>query len=71
MIHWTWTYKKHLGYLTGLGSILLYITLGLIKWINQAEMPLEKCEDFLLELFVKQFPIQSSPLSLDQIMCHI
>ena len=33
-------------------------------------MPLEKYEDFL-ELSIKQFVIQSSPISLDQIMCDV
>ena len=33
---------------------------GLIKWVNQGEMSLEKYED-LLELSVKQFVMQSSP----------
>ena len=33
-------------------------------------MPLEKNEDFL-ELSVKQFLIQSSPISLGQIMCGV
>ena len=38
-----------------------------MKWINQEEMPLERYEDFL-ELSVKQYVIQSSPISLGQIM---
>ena len=62
--------KKHLDYLTGLGLILLYIQLGLIKRINQAEMPLEKYEDFL-ESTVKQFVIRTkcnSP-TLDNVWC--
>ena len=33
-------------------------------------MPLENYEDFL-ELPVKQFVIQSSPISLDHIMCGL
>ena len=33
-------------------------------------MPLETYEDFL-ELSVKQFVIQSSPISLGQIMCGV
>ena len=33
-------------------------------------MPLENYEDFL-ELSVKQFVIQSSPISLGQIMCGV
>ena len=37
----------HLDWLTEIGLIFLYIGLGLIKWINQVEMPLEKYEDFL------------------------
>ena len=56
-----------MDYLTGLGLILLQIGLELKKWINQEEMPLEKYEDFL-ELSVKQFVMQSSPVSLGQIM---
>ena len=59
---------KSLNYLTGLGFILLYIGVGLKKWINQEEMSLEKYEDFL-ELSVKQIVIQSHPMSLGQIMC--
>ena len=35
--------------------------------VNQEKMPLENYEDFL-ELSVKQFIIQSSPVSLGQIM---
>ena len=62
--------EQHLGHLTGLGLILLYIGLGLIKWNNQAEMPLEKYEDFL-ELSVKQLVIQSSPISLGQIISGV
>ena len=62
--------EKHLDYLTGLGLILLYIEPGLSKWINQAQMPIEKYEDFL-ELSVKQLVIQSSPISLGQIMCGV
>ena len=34
--------KKHLDFLAGFELILLYIVLGLIKFIIQAEMPLEK-----------------------------
>ena len=48
--------EKHLDCLTGLRLILSYIKLGLIKWINQAETPLENYLDFL-ELFVKQLII--------------
>ena len=59
-----------MNYLTGLGLILLYIGVGLKKWINQEQMPLEKYEDFL-ELSVKQFVIQSNPISLGQIMCGV
>ena len=33
-------------------------------------MALENCEDFL-ETFVKQFVIQSSPISIGQIMCGV
>ena len=57
----------------GLGMDLFwfYYTLdldcGLIKWINQGEMSLEKYED-LLELSVKQFVMQSSLSFLGQIM---
>ena len=58
-----------------MGLILLYIGIGLKKWINQEEMPLEKYEDFL-KLSVKQFYklqsntiLQSNPISLGQIMC--
>ena len=61
---------KSLNYLTGLEFILLYIGVGLKKWINQEQMPLEKYEDFL-ELSVKQFVIQSNPISLGQIMCGV
>ena len=61
---------RDLDYLTGLGLILLYIGLGLIKWINQAETPLENYEDFF-ELSVKQFVIQSSSISLGQVMCGV
>ena len=57
-----------MNYLTELGLILSYIGVGLKKWINQEEMALEKYEDFL-ELSVKQFEIQSNPISLGQIMC--
>ena len=60
-----------------MGLILLYIGIGLKKWINQEEMPLEKYEDFL-KLSVKQFYklqsntiLQSNPISLGQIMCGV
>ena len=59
-----------MDYLTGLGLILLWIGLGLKKWFNQEEMPLAHHEDFL-ELSVKQFVIQSSPVSLGHIMCGV
>ena len=59
-----------MNYLTGLGLILVYIRVGLKKWTNQEEMPLEKCEDFL-GLSVKQFVVQSNPISLSQIMCGV
>ena len=59
-----------MDYLIGLGLILLSIELELKKWIDQEEMPLEKYEDFL-ELSVKQFVIQSNPISLGQIMCGV
>ena len=62
--------EKHLEYLAGLALIVLYIGLGLIKWINQAEMPLEKYKDFL-ELSVKQLVIKSSSIFLGQIMCGV
>ena len=62
--------EKDLDFLTGLGLISLCIGLGLVKWINQTEMPLEKYEDFL-ELYVKQLAIQSSPISLGQLMCGV
>ena len=55
-----------MNYLTGLGLILLYIGVGLKKWINQEEMPLEKYDDFV-ELCVKQFVIQSKPIYLGHI----
>ena len=61
---------KKLGLLSGLGLILLSVGLGLKKWINQEEMPLENYEDFL-ELFVKEFVIQLSPISLGQTMCGV
>ena len=55
----------------GIDLFWFYYTLdldcGLIKWINQGKMSLEKYED-LLELSVKQFVMQSSPSSLGQIM---
>ena len=53
--------------LLSLVLILLYIGLGLIKFINQAGMSLEKYEDFL-KVSVKQLLIQSSPISLVHIM---
>ena len=59
-----------MNYLTGLGLILVYIGVGLKKWINQEEMPLEKYEDFI-ELSVKQFVIQSNLISLGQILCGV
>ena len=59
-----------MNYFAGLGLILLYIGVGLKKWINQEEMSLEKYEDFL-ELSAKQFLIQSNPISLGQIMCGV
>ena len=62
--------KKHLDYLTGLGLIWLDIGLGLIKCNNQAEVPLQKYEDFV-ELSVKQFVTQSSLISLGQIICGV
>ena len=58
---------KRSGYLTGLRLILLWVGLGLKNWINQEAMSLEKYEGFL-ELSVEQFVIQSSPISLGQIM---
>ena len=61
---------KSLDYLTGLGLTLLQIGLGLKKLINQEEMPLEKYVD-ILELSLKQFVTQSSPISLGQIMCGV
>ena len=61
---------KSLNHLTGLGLLLLQIGVGLKKLINQEEMPLEKYEGFL-ELSVKQFIIQSNPISLGQITCGI
>ena len=54
-----------MDYLTGLGLILLCIVLGSIKWNNQAEMPLEKYEDFL-EVYVKESSIKSSQTCLGQ-----
>ena len=53
-----------------MGFILLYIGVGLKRWINQEETPLEKYKDFL-ELSVKQFVIQSNQISLGQIMCGV
>ena len=73
MICGTWTWKTcglpwielilHINwyYYTGLGSI---------KLINQAEMPLEKCEDFL-ELSVKLLVIQTCLIPLGQTMCCV
>ena len=69
----TFTGVRLILWYSGLGMNLFwfYYTLdldcGLIKWINQGEMSLEKYED-LLELSVKQFVMQSSPSSLGQIM---
>ena len=60
--------KKRLDYLIGFRLILPYIEFGWIKWINQAEMQLEKYEDFLE---FKQFVIQSSPVSLGYVMCGV
>ena len=55
----------------GMNLFWFYYTLdldcGLIKWINEGEMSLEKYED-LLELSVEQFVMQSGPSSLGQIM---
>ena len=65
MIFWTMNWKA-VGLLS-LVLILLYIGLGLIKFINQAGMSLEKYEDFL-KVSVKQLLIQSSPISLVHIM---
>ena len=59
---------KTLGLPSGLGLILSYIRLGFLKLINQAEMPSEKCEDFL-ELSIKQLVIQLSPVYQCQIKC--
>ena len=42
----------------------------LIKCNNQAEVPLQKYEDFV-ELSVKQFVTQSSLISLGQIICGV
>lgn len=60
------TLELDLDFITGIGLILLYTGLGLIKWIIQALMPLEKYEKFL-KLSAKQWIIQSSPISLSQI----
>ena len=49
---------------------LLCIGLRLIKSINQAGISLEKYEGFL-ELSVTQLVIQSSPISLGQIMSSV
>ena len=46
---------------------ILGLDCGLIKWINEGEMSLEKYED-ILELSVKQFVMKSSLASLGQIM---
>ena len=63
--------KIHLDSLTGLW---LYYTLdlvcGLIKWINQAELLLEKYDD-VLELSVQQYVMQLSPTSVGQIMSDL
>ena len=57
-----------------LTGLWFYYTLdldcGLIKWINQADMSLEKYEDFL-ESSIKQFVMQLNPASLGQIMCDV
>ena len=53
-----------------MGFIFLQIGLGLKKWIDQEKIPLEKYEDFL-ELSVKQFVIQLSPISLGYMMCGV
>ena len=50
--------------------ILLQIRLWIEEINGPRQMPLEKYEDFL-ELSVKQFGIQSSPISLGQIMWGI
>ena len=62
--------SKSLNYVTRPELILLYIGVGLKKWINQEEMSLEKYEDSL-ESSVKQFVIQSNPISQGQIMCGV
>ena len=59
-----------MNYLSGPGLILLYIGVGLKKRINQEEMSLEKYEESL-ESSVKQFVIQSNPISLGQTMCGV
>ena len=59
-----------MDYLTGLGLIWLDIGLGLTKCNNQAEVPLQKYEDFV-ELSVKQFVTQSSLIFLGQITCGV
>ena len=62
----TFTGVRLILWYSGLGMNLFwfYYTLdldcGLIKWVNQGEMSLEKYED-LLELSVKQFVMQSNP----------
>ena len=58
--------EKHLDYLTGLWLILLYIGLGLIKWINQAGMRLQEYDEDILQLSLKQLVIKSSLISLGQ-----
>ena len=65
---WLGLPKKRLDYLIGFGLILPYIEFEWIKWINQAEMQLEKCEDFLE---FKQFAMQSSPVSLGHVLCGV
>ena len=55
----TWT--SRLDYYT------LDLGCGLIKWINQAELLLEKYED----VSVKHYEMQLSPTFLGQIMCDL
>ena len=55
---------KHLHYL------LLYTRRSFIIWIKQAEISLEKYEDFL-ELSIKQLVMQASPIALDQMTCGV
>ena len=65
MKYWNFSWKTlELSYWTQIDFIIYWIW---IKWINQAEVPLEKYKDFL-ELSVKQLFTQSSPISLGQ-MC--